>query len=129
MGEQQRRLGRVSITPDGRVLVLASQNVQVGVETAFFQTRAVQNLLKMPQLRQYVIKGYPPDKDKYTRALPFAARVGADMVDVLKRGWTESYLDELCAFPLGAHDDQVDATSGAYTMLDTKVITGEARSY
>lgn len=111
------------------VALMDGPGVQVGVETAFFQTRAVQNLLKMPQLRQYVIKGYPPDKDKYTRALPFAARVGADMVDVLKRGWTESYLDELCAFPLGAHDDQVDATSGAYTMLDTKVITGEARSY
>jgi phage terminase large subunit-like protein len=29
------------------------------------------------------------------------------------------YLDELEAFPLGSHDDQVDATSGAFSMLNT----------
>jgi predicted phage terminase large subunit-like protein len=103
--------------------------VHIGVEQAFFMARAVQQLATMPVLRQYVIKGARVDTDKFTRTLPFAARVGADLVDVVNASWTDSYLDELCAFPMGAHDDQVDASSGAYTMLDTKVITGEVRNY
>jgi hypothetical protein len=60
MGEQQRRLGRVSITPDGRVLVLASQNVQVGVETL------VEEITKHPptyeqrvELHYFVLLGKP----------------------------------------------------------------------
>jgi len=34
--------------------------------------------------------------------------------------WNDAYIDELCAFtPRGAlHDDQVDATSGAWAMMD-----------
>jgi len=33
----------------------------------------------------------------------------------LPRGsWNQGYLEELCAFPLGALKDQVDATSGAF---------------
>lgn len=60
MGEQQRRLGRVSTTPDGRVLVLASQNVQVGVQTL------VDEITKHPpafeqsiELHYFVVLGKP----------------------------------------------------------------------
>jgi len=31
--------------------------------------------------------------------------------------WIGDFLDELEAFPLGSHDDQVDALSGAVTKL------------
>lgn len=96
--------------------------VLIGIEQAFMQSRIVKDLLLRPALRGYSIRGYQPDTDKFTRALPFAARVGADLVYVLNRAWTEDYLRELCAFPLGAHDDQVDGSSGAHFMLD------EARS-
>jgi len=36
--------------------------------------------------------------------------------------WTANYLDELASFPYGAHDDMVDATSGAFHEL----VTGNA---
>jgi predicted phage terminase large subunit-like protein len=29
--------------------------------------------------------------------------------------WVRAWLDELRAFPTGKHDDQVDASSGAFT--------------
>jgi hypothetical protein len=31
--------------------------------------------------------------------------------------WNDAYLDELCMFPNGRYDDQVDASSGAFTRL------------
>lgn len=104
--------------------------VRVGVEAAFYQTKAVQKLLKRPELHSFSIRGYKPDTDKFTRALPFAARVGEGLVDVLRRSWTEPLIEELCSFPYGAHDDQVDACSGAYLMLETNTTaTATARRY
>jgi predicted phage terminase large subunit-like protein len=55
--------------------------------------------------------------DKAVRAEPFAAQAAAGNVH-LKRGvWVPGYLDELCSFPQGSHDDQVDASSGAFNEL------------
>lgn len=104
------------------------QTVAIGVEKVFFQSRIIKSLLKRPALHRFNLRGFKPDGDKFTRALPFAARAGEDMVYVLDRAWTEDYVTELCAFPLGTHDDQVDATSGAYLMLD-KGAPQEAHSW
>jgi predicted phage terminase large subunit-like protein len=55
--------------------------------------------------------------DKATRLAPFAAQAEAGNVSLLQGAWNGQYLDELTAFPNGAHDDQVDATSGAFNKL------------
>ena len=60
MGEQQRRLGRVSITPDGRLLVLASQNVQVGVQTLVDEiTKHPPTYEQRIELHYFVLLGKP----------------------------------------------------------------------
>jgi predicted phage terminase large subunit-like protein len=69
-----------------------------------------------------IFRGYDyvsrsPSGDKTLRASPFAAACERGDVDMLSGAWNNEYLDELCAFPLGRHDDQVDASSGAYTEL------------
>ena len=69
----------------------------------------------------------PVTGDKVTRALPFAAQAEAGNVALLRAAWNAAYLDELCAFPSGAHDDQVDASSGAFNRLARR--QGQARSY
>lgn len=74
-------------------------------------------LLERPDMRGYTIDKKPPVGDKYTRAQPFASRVNAGKVKMVKGVWNRAYLDELAVFPMGAHDDQVDASSGAYDML------------
>ena len=48
------------------------------------------------------------------RAEPFAAQCEAGNVKLIRGSWTSAYMDELCAFPTGAFDDQVDASSGAF---------------
>ena len=54
---------------------------------------------------------------KETRAEPFAAQCEAGNVYLLRGPWNEAFIDELCEFPNGRADDQVDAASGAFNKL------------
>jgi predicted phage terminase large subunit-like protein len=74
-------------------------------------------LLKDSRLRGFTIDAVSPQGDKYTRAAPLASRVNAGKLKLVRASWNDAYIDELSVFPAGRNDDQVDATSGAYTML------------
>lgn len=74
-------------------------------------------LLRDSRMRGYTLDAKPPIGDKYTRALPFAARVEAGRVMMVRGAWNRALLDALATFPFGAHDDPVDGCSGAYDML------------
>lgn len=97
-------------------------NVPIGFEEKGYMSRAGQRLATDQRLHLYAIYGYPKDTDKFTNALPFASRVGLGMVDMVEASWNADYLDELCSFPLAAHDDQVDASAGAYEMLGDETV-------
>jgi len=56
--------------------------------------------------------------DKVTRADPFADQCEAGNVRVVAGAWNKAYRDELTAFPNGKNDDQVDASSGAFSKLN-----------
>lgn len=68
-------------------------------------------------LSGYRIRADRPVGNKEARAEPFAAQVWNGNVLVLKRGWTQSYLNELRSFPRGRLRDQVDASSGSFSKL------------
>lgn len=110
------------------IAIADGASVLIGVEEAGFMSRAIQELNQDHRLHGYAVFGYPVDKDKVTRALPFAARLSAGTVHVVDNYWTDDYLDEMCSFPNGAHDDQVDASSGAWAMIGSSMIDG-AMSY
>lgn len=55
--------------------------------------------------------------DKATRAKPASAQAEAGNVKLLRGEWNEAFLDEVCSFPNGAHDDQVDAFADALNEL------------
>lgn len=101
------------------VILADGSSVPQGIEQAGYMSRAITDLNLDPRMRNYQIWGYPVDKDKLTRALPFAAKAGAGLLHVLNRHWSQAYIEELCSFPHGAHDDQVDAGSGAYDMMSS----------
>jgi len=58
-----------------------------------------------------------PQADKWVRAQPFAARCEAGEIYLVRGAWNAAYIDELCGFPNATHDDQVDASSGAFNHL------------
>lgn len=92
--------------------------VHQGFENKGYMTRAVQTVAKDARLARVVIKGYDVDTDKMTRVLPFAARAALNLIHLADKPFVKDYVDELKAFPNGANDDQVDASSGAWLMIN-----------
>lgn len=68
----------------------------------------------------YDYRGEPSTGDKVTRARPFSAACQNGNVKLVRGPWNNMYLWELEMFPNdGVHDDQVDASSGAFNELST----------
>jgi predicted phage terminase large subunit-like protein len=55
--------------------------------------------------------------DKVQRASAWAARAKAGKVRLVRGAWNGTFINECIGFPLGKHDDQVDAVSGAFEQL------------
>jgi predicted phage terminase large subunit-like protein len=55
---------------------------------------------------------------KEIRADTFSVQVNAGNVYMVKGAYNNPYLEELAYFPNGKHDDQVDASAGAFSMLE-----------
>ena len=68
-------------------------------------------------LAGYDVHKEPVTGSKVVRANPYAAQCEVGNVRLIAGPWNAAYLDELCAFPEGPHDDQVDASSGAFAKL------------
>ena len=68
-------------------------------------------------LMGYIVKIARPTKDKETRARPCSAQCEVGNIKVLRGAWNKEFFDELENFPLGKHDDIVDAFSGAFNAL------------
>ncbi len=96
---------------------LAEPGVQVGVESALHGLAAFQELQRVPELANTTLRSIRVDKDKISRALPVASRAEAGKVKLIRGNWIADFLDEATSFPHGAHDDQIDAVSGAFQMI------------
>ena len=62
-------------------------------------------------------KGIRNTGDKQTRAAPLASQAEGGNIKLIRASWLSDFLNELEQFPLGAHDDQTDASSGAFNYL------------
>lgn len=71
-------------------------------------------------LPQYSFYGVKTTGNKEVRANPVSSQAEAGNIKLVRGMWINAFLDEIEAFPDGAHDDQVDAVSGAYGQLATK---------
>lgn len=68
-------------------------------------------------LAGFRVSAEPSTGSKPDRADALATQWGAGNVFLIKGAWNAAYLDEMCAFNSGRYDDQVDASSGAFTAL------------
>jgi predicted phage terminase large subunit-like protein len=83
-----------------------------GVDTIDYYARNV--------LKGYNFKGVKTTGSKAERAAPVATAAEQHNIFIVNGEYVSSFLDELEAFPIGSHDDQVDALSGAFEQLRTK---------
>ncbi|MGB5015530.1 MAG: phage terminase large subunit, partial [Pyrinomonadaceae bacterium] len=93
------------------------RNTTHGIESALHGKAFVQDLMRDERLVNRNFKAITVDNDKFTRALSWQSRAEAGKVLLVRGPWNEGFLDELCSFPDGKHDDQVDAVSLAVQMM------------
>ena len=55
--------------------------------------------------------------DKVLRAKPYSSQVNNENVYLASGEWNRTYINELALFPNGRYKDQLDASSGACTLL------------
>jgi predicted phage terminase large subunit-like protein len=96
---------------------LDGPQVRQGIECVSAQVGALQILMRDPMLAAHTFSPIEVHRDKLTRALPLVARSEQGKLAITRGNWNRAFLDELCAFPEGRHDDQVDACSGGLTLI------------
>jgi len=68
-------------------------------------------------LAGYTFKAVRPTGSKRVRASPVSSQAEVGNIKIVRGRWNKAFLDELVMFDEGAHDDQVDALSGAFEYL------------
>jgi predicted phage terminase large subunit-like protein len=98
---------------DGRQTIIA-------IEAAGQQQIVIDDIKRLPELRDYVIRAISPRGDKYSRAMPWVSRAQLGSVQLCSGHWITAFLSEAEAFSgdmSHEHDDQIDAVSGGYSAL------------
>lgn len=88
-----------------------------GVNTIDYYARKV--------LKGFAFQGHNTTGSKEVRANPVSAAAENGNVFLVRGDWINAFLDEITSFPQGAHDDMVDAVSGAFG----KLVEAKERKY
>lgn len=81
-------------------------------------------------LSGHALRVSKPTANKLERAKPFAIAAEAGRVSVAIAPWNDAFLSVLHAVPDGAHDDDLDAAAGAWTVLSQgSPDWGQSRAY
>lgn len=118
-----KRVRKTSADIERIVLATAQadgKHVEVGMEQEGGSAgKAVIDHYRMRVLQGFIFRGYKSTGSKIDRARPVSPRAEAGDIRLVRAVWNSDYLQEINGFTGDnkAHDDQVDATSGAYDML------------
>lgn len=131
-----------AITGDGNLVLLDGRRVRVDpaghhklvndlrtawhadvvhVESRMFGTTLVYELGR----QNVPVRELKADTDKYTRAMPAAARAESGVLwlpdpEIPQYEWVTEWVDELCGFPNASHDDVVDVVAYAARVVGTQ---------
>lgn len=130
---------KMGIRPNGDIVIIDVKNKKIkssDVEKLILNTAKTDGrnvAIRMPQdpaqagkaqiatytklLSGYGLTSEPVSGDKETRSRSLASQWQAGNVYLLEGDWNEAFLSEMNAFPLGAHDDSVDAANDAYSEI------------
>lgn len=110
-GKVQRLVKSLAETdPTGTLVRIPQDPAQAGVA----QVRSYVKALVGHAVKAVLVSGRG---DKVTRAEPMAIQAEFGHIYLIEGHWNEEFLDELCAFPTGSNDDQVDAVADAFDEL------------
>ena len=104
--ERNQHILRIAQADGGDVAVHVEQ------EPGSSGVDSVQEIIRL--LAGFNVRADRVTGNKSVRAEPLAAQAEAGNVKIKRAAWNADYIDELTVFPNGLHDDQVDASSGAF---------------
>jgi predicted phage terminase large subunit-like protein len=121
---------RMRGTP-GAVEALVKQTAEIdgrGVSICMEQEPGASGVRVIDDYQRRVLMGWPfkgvkTTGQKEVRANPLASQAQAGNVKLVSGSWVIAFLDECELFPNGAHDDMVDAASGALAELSTPEVS------
>jgi len=90
------------------------EHVVIGIEKERASGGLDSRNMTIRNLAGFAVKTAPITGSKEQRADPFSTQVNSGNVFCQAASWNKDYLEELQYFPFGTHDDQVDASSGAF---------------
>jgi predicted phage terminase large subunit-like protein len=99
--------------------IAESERILVGVEAVGGFKTSVDNLREVVA-KDVMILPINIATDKLTRALGWFALVENRKVCLVQGPWCVPFMAQAEAFPMGAHDDDIDAVSGLYAMLKSE---------
>ena len=114
---------RAQVNPTGvdeLMLATAQQdgvNTLIAVEEEGGASGKIASAYLTRMLAGYPVVAVKVGVNKQLRALGLSAQAGKKKVAIVRGAWNEDYLAELENFPDGKNDDQVDGSSGAFSML------------
>ena len=97
--------------PKGTVIWIEHEGGSSGADAAEEEAKA---------LAGFPVHWEHPTGPKWSRAESLASQCEADNVVIVKAGWNRKFIEQLCQFPNGKHDDMVDAAAGACRKLSAK---------
>jgi predicted phage terminase large subunit-like protein len=97
------------------------KQVRIGFGQDPGQAGKSQALHLVRALSGFTVEPAPESGDKITRFGPFSSQCSAGNVKIRRGLWNEELFRVLEGFPDLAHDDEVDACSGAFEMLNRRV--------
>lgn len=98
-----------------------------GIPIRMEQEPGSSGVMTIDYYRRQILVGFDfrPDRktgSKETRANPLSSAAEAGNVSIVSGEWNRDFLDEIALFPNGAHDDQVDAVTGAFAHISSRKV-------
>lgn len=115
---------------DARMLQAARED---GKQTRIFIPQdpgqaGIDQILRLTRmLHGFKVSSSPVSGDKITRAEGLASQVNVGNMTLIRADWNYTLKEEMRQFPLGAHDDQIDAMTDAYRELQGSPVAKSGR--
>jgi predicted phage terminase large subunit-like protein len=114
--------GRLEYPEQRRYVIermIAEPDTQHCIESALHGKALVQDLRRVKEICGIPLREAKALKDKFTRALGWAALAEAGKIVLVRGPWNREFLDEVCRFTgrNDREDDQIDAVSIAVNMI------------
>jgi predicted phage terminase large subunit-like protein len=97
--------------PSGTVIWIEHEGGSSGADAAEEEAKA---------LSGFAVHWEHPTGPKWSRAESLASQAEAGNLVLVKAAWNRKFIEQLCQFPNGRHDDMVDAAAGACRKLAAK---------